>query len=94
MKCLLIYDIPDDGLRTKVADVCLDYGLRRIQYSSFLGELSHNRQGEILLKLKRRIGKKEANVQLFPLCEKDLALRREIVVSPNVTEQDGQDRAG
>jgi len=94
VKCLLIYDIPDDGLRTKVADVCLDYGLRRIQYSSFLGELSHNRQGEILLKLKRRIGKKEANVQLFPLCEKDLALRREIVVSPNVTEQDGQDRAG
>ena len=91
MKCLLMYDIPDDGLRTKVADVCLDYGLRRIQYSSFLGELSHNRQGEILQKLKRRIGKKEANVQLFPLCEKDLALRREIVVKPDEGRHDSQD---
>lgn len=82
MQCLLIYDIPDDRLRIKVADVCLDYGLRRIQYSSFLGELSHNRQGEIIQKIRRRIGRHEANVQLFPLCEKDLALRREIVVKP------------
>jgi len=82
LNCLLIYDIPDDKLRAKVADICLDYGLRRIQYSSFLGDLSHNRQGEILLKLKRRIGPREANVQLFPLCEKDFALRRTIAVKP------------
>ncbi|MHB1006515.1 MAG: CRISPR-associated endonuclease Cas2 [Chloroflexota bacterium] len=82
MNCLLIYDIPDDGVRAKVADICLDYGLRRIQYSSFLGEMSHNRQGEMLLKLKRRIGKHEANVQLFPVCEKDLALRKQIVIRP------------
>ncbi|RMF86962.1 MAG: CRISPR-associated endonuclease Cas2, partial [Nitrospinota bacterium] len=27
MKCLLIYDIPDDRIRTKIADFCLDYGL-------------------------------------------------------------------
>ena len=80
MKCLLIYDIPDDKVRAKVADICLDYGLQRIQYSSFLGEMNHNRQGEILL--KRRIGNHEANVQLFPLCEKDLALRKELVVKP------------
>ena len=82
MTCLLIYDIPDDRLRNKVADICLDYGLARIQYSSFLGDLSHNRQGEIVQKLKRRIGKREANIQLFSICEKDLALRREIVVKP------------
>ena len=40
MRYLLIYDIAHDGVRTKVADVCLDYGLQRIQYSAFLGELS------------------------------------------------------
>ena len=81
MICLLVYDIPDDRLRAKVADMCLDYGLERIQYSAFLGELNHNRQQELLQKVKRRVGKREANVQLFPICEKDMHLRREIVVS-------------
>ena len=80
MICLLVYDIPNDRLRAKVADICLDYGLERIQYSAFLGELNHNRQGELLQKLRRKVGKQEANVQLFPICEKDLRLRREIVV--------------
>ena len=80
MICLLVYDIPNDRLRAKVADICLDYGLERIQYSAFLGELNHNRQGELLQKLRRRVGKQEANVQLFPICERDFRLRREIVV--------------
>lgn len=80
MKCLLIYDVPDDRLRAKIADICLDYGLARIQYSAFFGELSHNRQGEILQKMKRRIGKREANVQLFPVCERDLGLCKKLVV--------------
>ncbi len=82
MIVLLIYDIPSDRVRGKVAEICLDYGLLRIQYSAFMGEMSRNRQGEILQKLKRRIGKSEANVQLFPLCEKDLALHKEIVIRP------------
>ena len=50
MRCLLIYDIAHDGVRTKVADVCLDYGLERIQYSAFFGELSHIHQRELLLR--------------------------------------------
>jgi len=41
MTSLLIYDMPDDKLRAKVADICLDYGLDRIQYSAFLGLSSH-----------------------------------------------------
>jgi CRISPR-associated protein Cas2 len=80
MVSLLIYDIPDDKLRAKVADICLDYGLERIQYSAFIGELNHNRQEEILQKIRRRVGNNEANVQLFPICEKDLRLRKGIRV--------------
>ena len=68
---LLIYDIPDDRLRSKVADACLDYGLDRIQYSAFLGDLTHNRQEEILQRVRRIIGKKPARVQFIPVCEKD-----------------------
>lgn len=80
MKCLLIYDIVSDKIRNKVADICLDYGLERIQYSAFFGEMNHNRQQEILQKIKRKMGKSEGNVQLFPVCEKDLRLRREVRV--------------
>ena len=78
MRYLLIYDIALDGVRAKVADVCLDYGLERIQYSAFLGELSYIHQRELLLKIKRRIGKHEANIQLFPLDEKSWSGRRVI----------------
>ena len=74
----MIYDIPDDKLRAKVADICLDYGLERIQFSAFLGEMNHNRREELLLKVRRQIGQKEADVQIFPVCEKDLRLRREV----------------
>lgn len=80
MKCLLIYDIVSDKIRNKVADICLDYGLERIQYSAFLGELNHNRQQEILQKIKRKMGKNEGNIQLFPICDKDLRLRQEVKV--------------
>lgn len=79
MKCLLIYDIPSDKLRTKIADICLDYGLERIQYSAFLGELSRNRQEEVMQKIGRKLGKNEGNVQLFPICDKDLRLRMKII---------------
>ncbi|KKM11138.1 hypothetical protein SY88_10055 [Clostridiales bacterium PH28_bin88] len=81
MICLVVYDIPNDRLRAKVADICLDYGLERIQYSAFMGELNHNRQSELLQKLRRRVGSQEANLQLFPICDKDARLRREIVVA-------------
>jgi len=78
MRCLLIYDISHDGVRAKVADACLDYGLERIQYSAFLGELNWIHQKELLLQIKRRIGKHDANVQLFPLDEKSWTSRRVI----------------
>lgn len=78
MRCLLIYDISHDGVRAKVADACLDYGLERIQYSAFMGELSWIHQKELLLQIKRRIGKHDASVQLFPLDEKSWTGRRVI----------------
>ncbi len=82
MISLLIYDIPDDKLRAKVADICLDYGLERIQFSAFLGKLDHSRQEEILLKLKRQVGEHQANIQLYPICDKDLRLRKAVQVAP------------
>ena len=78
MRYLLIYDISHDGTRNKIADVCLDYGLLRIQYSAFLGSLTAAHQRELLLRIRQRLGDHAANIQLFPLDEKAWAARRVI----------------
>lgn len=85
MKCLVIYDIPDDKIRTKIADFCLDYGLDRIQYSAFIGDLSNNHQEELMLKLDRRLGKAPGRIDLFPICKEDwrsrISIHRELETS-------------
>ncbi len=80
---LLIYDIPDDKVRYKVSERCKDYGLDRIQYSAFAGDLDRNRREELLMRLKKTLGKKEGNIRLQPVCTRDLALMKEIVVEPS-----------
>ena len=76
MMALLIYDIADDRRRAKAADVCKDFGLARIQYSAFLGDLSRARQGELMQKLRRAMRDADHRIHLFPLCEKDMRLVR------------------
>jgi CRISPR-associated protein Cas2 len=83
MHCLLVYDIPDDRKRGKIADVCLDYGLDRIQYSAFVGELHATHQAELMAKLKQVLGRKPGNIQLYPLSEDDWAARRVIEQEAN-----------
>lgn len=78
MRYLLIYDISHDGVRTKVADACLDYGLERIQYSAFQGELSKTHQRELWVQIERRVGKHGAKVYLYPLEEKSWLARRRL----------------
>jgi len=89
MQTLVIYDVPSDKIRNKIADVCLDYGLTRIQYSAFLGQTTENRREEILGKIKRQLGNQEGNVQMFVMCDKDLGKRKGIVNEPkgNVGER-------
>ncbi|RCK75370.1 MAG: CRISPR-associated protein Cas2 [Anaerolineae bacterium] len=73
---LVIYDIQDDRKRNKIADICLDYGLDRIQFSAFLGWLLPTQQEELFLKLKKTLGKKSGNIQLFNICLKDWQRRK------------------
>lgn len=76
---LVVYDIVDDRKRTKIADACLDYGLDRIQYSAFLGWLLPSQQDELFLKLKKILGRKEGNIQMFFISPEDWRKRRIIV---------------
>ncbi len=75
---LVIYDIESDRARRKVADACLDYGLLRIQYSAFRGDLNHNRRKELELRVSELLTEKEGNVQFYPICEKDMRLAKEL----------------
>ena len=86
MHCLVIYDIPNDRKRTKIADACLDYGLDRVQYSAFVGKLATTHQDELMLKITRTLGKKPGSVHLYPLCAQDWKSRR-------LLEQEGSEEA-
>lgn len=94
MQIVLIYDITDTKVRTKVADICLDYGLERIQYSAFSGNLRRVHQEEMLAKIRKRLGRRAGKILLLPACEKDWQARLEIVQEappgPAAGEQAGQ----
>jgi CRISPR-associated protein Cas2 len=83
---LLVYDIPNDSKRTKIADACLDYGLDRIQFSAFLGWLLPTQQEELFLKIKKILGKKSGNIQIFPVCADDWKKRK--VIDQKIEEKE------
>jgi len=83
VKCLLVYDISDDSTRTRVADICLDYGLDRIQYSAFVGDLTRTHREELMLKIGDRLGDRPGKVQLFAICKTDWQQRLEIIQDEN-----------
>lgn len=77
-RLLLIYDIPDDNTRGKIADICLDYGLDRVQYSAFVGLLSTTHRDELMLKIRKKLGRRPGLVAMVPVCERDWEGREEI----------------
>ncbi|GAX88396.1 CRISPR-associated endonuclease Cas2 [Effusibacillus lacus] len=76
MQVLVIYDVENDRIRSKVANACKDYGLQRIQFSAFRGDLSANRMEELFFRLKKILGVDKGNIQMYPMCEKDLKQAR------------------
>lgn len=74
---LVVYDIEKDGIRNKIAETCLDYGLDRIQYSAFLGRLDGNQRDELFQKLTWVLGGKTGRVLMIPICAKDYEQRKE-----------------
>jgi len=69
---VLIYDIENDRLRTRASEVCLNYGLERIQFSAFFGKLNRNRRQELALRLQRELGDESGRIRIIPVCEQDL----------------------
>ncbi len=67
----VFYDIEIDRIRNKIADICLDFGLERIQFSGFSGRLGRNKREELFLKLTNAIKEGSGKILVLPLCERD-----------------------
>lgn len=67
----VIYDIVEDKKRTKVAKICKNKGLYRVQKSAFLGTLNRNQIDEMKLMFEDIINKEEDSVYIFPMCGDD-----------------------
>lgn len=78
MHLLLIYDISNDRIRSKVACTCEDYGLDRIQYSAFYGQLNRNLQEELILRIRHLLGNEAGHVQLIPIHQNEWERRLEV----------------
>jgi CRISPR-associated protein Cas2 len=66
---VVLYDVENDRIRARVSDVCLNYGLERIQYSAFLGKINRNRRQELSLRLQEEVGTEQARLRIIPVTE-------------------------
>lgn len=66
---LVLYDVENDRIRDRLADLCMNYGLERIQFSAFLGKINRNRRQELSLRIQDLIGNKSARVRVIPILE-------------------------
>ncbi|MCF7790688.1 MAG: CRISPR-associated endonuclease Cas2 [Victivallales bacterium] len=67
----VIYDISDDKTRKEISDTCKEFGLIRVQYSVFFGNLPNSCIDEIAVYSKNMIDKQTDGVFILPVSEDD-----------------------
>lgn len=70
MTTLVVYDISSDEIRTKLANRLFDYGLERIQYSAFKGELNTHDRDVLVKELHNFIGGEHDSIYVISLCDR------------------------
>lgn len=68
----VMYDIKKDRARTKVAKICQQAGLYRVQYSVFLGTLEKNEFDSIQLQVGELIDEENDSIYIFPMSKDEL----------------------
>ena len=63
----VIYDIAEDKIRNKIAKICLNKGLYRVQKSVFLGTLNANQRDSLALECEMLINADVDSVYIFPM---------------------------
>lgn len=70
MQQIIVYDIEEDALRTKVSNLLQDYGYDRVQFSVFIGSRTQNVLKMLEMEIKDLIGKKKADVRFYQQCDR------------------------
>lgn len=68
----VLYDIKNDKSRTKVAKICKQSGLYRVQFSVFLGTLEANEKDTVRLQIEEIIDEETDKVYIFPMNKTEL----------------------
>jgi CRISPR-associated protein Cas2 len=68
----VMYDIEDDKIRNKVAKLCKQTGLYRVQFSVFLGTLDNNQKDVLEMQIEELIDKEKDSVYIFPMSKNEL----------------------
>lgn len=88
MNCIVIYDITSTRIRSKIADLCMDYGLNRIQYSAFAGDLLRTHQEELIKRAAAKLGKHAGRIYLYCIGEREWNQRLEHISEGKPTTPD------
>jgi CRISPR-associated protein Cas2 len=84
---VVVYDIPCDKRRRKVAELLEGYGAR-VQYSVFECILDRQRYRELKSRLRRRVQLPEDSVRFYPLSNHTLS-QVEVWGEPPITQSPG-----
>ncbi|MEA5402801.1 CRISPR-associated endonuclease Cas2 [Arcicella sp. DC2W] len=68
----VLYDIKNDKARIKVAKICKQSGLYRVQFSVFLGTIDRNMKDSLQLQIEDLIDEKTDSVYIFPMSKNEL----------------------
>ncbi|MEM2955070.1 MAG: CRISPR-associated endonuclease Cas2 [Candidatus Nanoarchaeia archaeon] len=65
----VIYDISENKIRSKIASKCKDYGLKRVQKSTFLGDISKNKMDMFAIEIREILKNNKNLVYIIPSCK-------------------------
>jgi CRISPR-associated protein Cas2 len=68
----VLYDIKKDKVRTRIAKLCKQTGLYRVQKSVFLGSLEENEKDSLRLEFEELIDTETDSVYIFPMNKSEL----------------------
>lgn len=68
----VMYDVQNDRVRTKIAKLCKQAGLYRVQYSVFLGSISSNEKDTLELQFEEMIDEENDSIYIFPMSKNEL----------------------
>lgn len=72
MICWVVYDIKKNRSRDKVAKICKQSGLYRVQKSVFLGSLENNDKDTLELSVNELIDEETDSIYIFPMSKNEL----------------------